>query len=133
MGVRHLIAKRNQTVLLVLCALIGLPAMLGADGGCTLTPQVPNTSATPGDNFASAGLLTFDSNGSVSISGNITGTNIDFYDLGAVSPGDRIIIRLGDRGTRRSGAGAGAAVRRPHSAAAARFAQARLPGRRVTG
>ena len=91
---RHLIGKRNQTVLLVLGAFIGLPAMLGADGGCTLTPQLPNTPATPGDSFANAGLLTLDSNGSVTISGTITGNSIDFYDLGAVSPGDRVIVTV---------------------------------------
>lgn len=82
-------------MLLIFAAAVGMTSMLGADGGCAgLTPQLPNTPPTAGGSFATAGLLTFDSNGSISFSGEIVGDSVDFFDLGAVSPGDRIIITV---------------------------------------
>lgn len=47
-----------------------------------------------GSTFQSATLLTLNAEGKASFSSSITGTKVDILNLGAVSPGDRIIITV---------------------------------------
>lgn len=51
-----------------------------------------NNSKPGGNNFDSAQLLEFDSDGRASISGRVSGGQVHVYDLGALAAGDRVVV-----------------------------------------
>jgi Matrixin len=81
---------------LPLFALSLLPVCLGV--GCP-TGSIPGGNSTIGSTIATATPLTLDAAGkavlsSTILSSTLDGTKVDVYDLGAVSPGDRIILSV---------------------------------------
>lgn len=48
----------------------------------------------PGTSLASAGAVTLDSDNTVELSGTINGAEVDVYDLGPMSAGDRLKVRV---------------------------------------
>jgi hypothetical protein len=63
--------------------------------GLTIPPGGPIPPGTPiGSTIDTATTLPLDAEGKAAITGNLTGNTVDVYDLGAVSPGDRIIISV---------------------------------------
>ncbi len=74
-----------------------LVASLAAAGGtCDPTNGMfPVGVAGPaGDSFANARLLNYDTSNTVTLSGNVSGDEVDFYEIGTLEPGDRIIVAV---------------------------------------
>ncbi len=57
-------------------------------------PGLPGGTTPATGTFAGATVLTYDANSNAAINGSIVGNQTDFFDLGPVSPGDRIIITV---------------------------------------
>ncbi|MEK6643291.1 MAG: matrixin family metalloprotease [Planctomycetota bacterium] len=74
-----------------LFALSLLPVCFGV--GCP-TGTLPGGTPTIGSTISTATPLTLDSNEKAVLSSTIEGSKVDVYDLGAVSPGDRIIVSV---------------------------------------
>lgn len=49
---------------------------------------------TPGSSFQTATLLGLDAAGKAIIKGNISGNKVDVFDLGPMSPGDRVVVTV---------------------------------------
>lgn len=91
-----MVLKHNLPALLVTGTLLGLMLAAGVGAGCDSALPVMPDGKTPGTTgtFAGAQVLTYDAGGNAAISGTIVGNQADFYDLGPVSPGDRIIVTV---------------------------------------
>ncbi len=79
------------------CYFACLAAGLAALGGtCDPTGGTfPDGVAGPaGDSFANARVLNYDLNDTVTLSGTIVGDEVDFYEIGTLEPGDRIIVAV---------------------------------------
>ncbi len=77
---------------------LGLTAavLIASAGGCNLFgPVLPDgTTVDPGSSFATAKLITLATDGTLTFSGTIVGSAVDYYDLGPVSAGDRVIVTV---------------------------------------
>ncbi|HWL93497.1 MAG TPA: matrixin family metalloprotease [Phycisphaerae bacterium] len=62
--------------------------------GCDPNLNGLNPPNTAGTNFATASLITYDANNRANLSGTVQGDEVDVFDLGAMSTGDRIIISV---------------------------------------
>lgn len=61
--------------------------------GCPNT-GLPGTPPLIGSTIATATALPLDANGKAKVNSIINGAKVDVYDLGAVSPGDRVIVSI---------------------------------------
>lgn len=66
--------------------------------GCETPPGMLPSGQPIGNSFATAPLLTLDAAGLASFTSSITGNKVDVVDLGAMSPGDRIIVTVAATG-----------------------------------
>lgn len=60
----------------------------------TTCNQVPNLPGTIGSTIETATPLPLDAAGAATIQGNISGSKVDVYDLGPVSPGDHVVAHV---------------------------------------
>lgn len=60
--------------------------------GCPAVTVPPGL--TPGSSFQTATPLALDAAGKAIITGNISGNKVDVFDLGSMSPGDRVIVTV---------------------------------------
>jgi len=88
----------RSTPIAGLCKTLTLTAaaLIASVVGCNLFPSgLPDgKTIEPGDSFGTAKLLALASDGSFSFSGTVVGGVVDYYDLGPVSPGDRVIVTV---------------------------------------
>jgi hypothetical protein len=76
-------------------AICGLVGLLLAGSGCLPITVNPPGTVTPGSNLTNAGLLSLSSTGGAGYSGTIVSPkDVDVFDLGAVQPGDRIVLSV---------------------------------------
>ncbi len=87
----HRLTARSCNALILTAALLAVSA-----AGCDVFgPTLPGTKTIEGgDSFATAKLLTLAADGTLVFKGTITGSEIDYFDLGPVAVGDRVIVTV---------------------------------------
>lgn len=73
-----------------------LALTLVSPSACDLFPLFPDTPGpnVPGSSFATAGLITYEADDTVTLTGTVQGSEVDVYDLGPFSAGDRVIVTV---------------------------------------